>query len=189
MGLFGNVGDAVKRGRNATERSARTASLRIQLNDLLKKRTGLVSQLGASLYEDVRSNPELRKGREALFEGIEQVDAQRKRIEEEIAEIEAAANEARLAAKKYICPRCKTSVGATDLFCMGCGLAIDQVKVGANLATSRADALNCPHCGASVSTGDLFCMECGARLECVEPSSCCLVDCDSASGAKEVDCV
>ena len=163
MGLLDDVGHAMMRGRNATERSARTASLRIQLNDLVKKRTGLLTQLGASLYEEVRTSAELRVGREALFEGIEQVDAQRKRIEEEIAEIEMAANEARLSARRYVCPKCKTSVGASDLFCMGCGLPIDRVKSSSGAGIGPSGHATCANCGSSMEPDARFCTECGTE--------------------------
>ena len=89
-GIFDNFQASLNRGVNAVGRSTQTAQLNMQLKDLLKQRQNLAAQLGASLYEITKDNAEFRVGREAIYDGIAAVDAQRAQIEASIAEIKAA---------------------------------------------------------------------------------------------------
>lgn len=176
MSLFDSVTSVVNRGTAAAGRTSRSARLRIQVGEVAKQRRELVAQLGASLYEEVKDRSEFREGREGLLDGIAALDAQRAQIEAEIAELEAEAEAAQIAARVYACPQCGMRVSETHSFCSGCGLPIAEVKAAArsNDSSSVADGgAACEACGAPMAQDDLFCMKCGAKREVVkeEPDS------------------
>ena len=139
-GIFDNFQASLNRGVNAVGRSTQTAQLNMQLKDLLKQRQNLAAQLGASLYEITKDNAEFRVGREAIYDGIAAVDAQRAQIEASIAEIKAAQAAETASAQRYRCPNCGAMVSATDLFCSGCGTPIDQIKAAAGVSAAPAPA-------------------------------------------------
>lgn len=166
MGLFDSVTSAVNRGTAAAGRTSRTARLKIQAGEIAKQRRELVAQLGASLYEEVRDRPEFREGREELLDGIAAIDSQREQIEAEIAELEAEAEAAQIAARIYTCPRCGMRVSETHSFCSGCGLSIAEVRAAACADAAAGVAgtgVTCAACGAPMAQDDLFCMTCGAK--------------------------
>lgn len=187
MGFLDSVQDSINRAAASTGRATTTMQLKGQIKDVLKRRQQLAAQLGASLYEVTRDNPELRAGREPLFDGIAACDAERAQCEAQIAQLEAEGAAAAAAAQVYTCPRCQARVSATDMFCSGCGLPIAEVKAayaqqqayyapqapagvqGAGGAGAPA-AATCPQCGAPVTPGDAFCMSCGCKLGGAAPA-------------------
>lgn len=171
MGFFESVSNSFNRGVNTVNRSGKTAQLNLQLRNLMSQRQNLAAQLGASLYEDTRHNPELTAGREALYDGIASIDAQRASIEAEIEQLRAEQAAQTAAAQTYRCPRCGSTVAATDLFCMGCGLPIAEVLAGQQTTAPASGGRACPNCGAPLAAGDLFCMNCGTRVEDVPTSA------------------
>lgn len=171
MGLFDNMGSFVRRGTDAAGRAAETANLKMQLNDLMKRRQGLAAQLGASLYEPTKEIQEFRAGREQIYDSIEAIDRQRAALERQLADIEAASQAAQMATVRYTCPRCGSSVYAQDSFCSGCGLPIADVKAMIlNAAPQQApnSGMACPSCGAPINEGDVFCMSCGKALSATD---------------------
>ena len=63
MGLLDDVQSTINRGVAATGRTARVAKLRTQMSEAMKRRQALAAQLGASLYEETKDNPEFgRRG-------------------------------------------------------------------------------------------------------------------------------
>lgn len=171
MGFLDNVQSSINRGMAGANRSANAMKLKSQLSDAMKRRQALAAQLGASLYDVTKGDPSFRTGREALYDGIAAIDVERAGIQAEIERIEAEAQAAQVAATHFACPFCGTSVGASDLFCSGCGkpmadiqaaLAAQQVQVA---APAVAGGPTCPHCGAPINPGDAFCMSCGAKIE------------------------
>lgn len=82
----------------------------------MKRRQALAAQLGASLYDATKDDPTFRAGREAIYDGIAAIDAERAGYQAEIDRIEA---EAQAAAVRYTCPFCGSSVAVSDLFCSG----------------------------------------------------------------------
>lgn len=167
MGFLDNVTSAVNRGTAAAGRASRSTQLKMQQSDLLKQRRDLCGQLGASLYDTARNMPELYQGREALFDAIASIDAQRSAIDAEIQQLEAEAAASQIAYANYRCPRCGANVVGTDLFCGGCGLPIAEVMAGYQQPQQPAAPTGpaCPSCGAPVNPGDAFCMSCGTRIE------------------------
>lgn len=168
MGILDDFSNAVNRGAASAGRAGRSAQIKIQMSDLVKQRQNLAAQLGASLYEATRENEELRVGREQLFDGIAAIDAQRDGLQAELDRIEEEAKQARIAQTAYRCPRCGSTVAATDMFCSGCGLPIAEVKAAHEKPAPAASAAEggrvCPSCGAPVSEGDRFCMSCGTPI-------------------------
>ena len=172
MGFLDNVQSSINRGMAGANRSANAMKLKSQLSDAMKRRQALAAQLGASLYDVTKGDPSFRSGREALYDGIAAIDVERAGIQAEIERIEAEAQAAQVAATHYACPFCGTSVGASDLFCSGCGkpmadiqaaLAAQQVQAAVPVAV--AGGPTCPNCGAPVNPGDAFCMSCGSKIE------------------------
>ena len=166
MGFMDNVTSVVNRGTASVQRTGRSAQLKMQLNDLMKRRRELAAQLGASLYEDTKEMEQLRQGREALFDGIADIDAQRAQVQSELDQLENKAVAQQVAATTYRCPRCGTGVPATDFFCSGCGLPIAEVAQQANQAPAAPDSgIACAKCGAPMAEDDVFCMACGNKRE------------------------
>lgn len=128
MGFLDNIQSSLNRGVAATSRATSTVKLKAQMADALHRRQQLAAQLGASLYEATRDNPELRAGREALYDGIAACDEERARYQEQIDALEAESADAAQAAVTYTCPFCGARVGNDDLFCSGCGKPITEVK-------------------------------------------------------------
>ncbi|MEE1373696.1 MAG: zinc ribbon domain-containing protein [Parolsenella sp.] len=178
MGFLDSLQSSVNSATAAASRATSTLKLKSQMSEALKRRQGYAAQLGASLYEATKDNPELRAGREALFDGIAACDAERAQLQAQIDQIEAEAAAAEAAASYYVCPFCHSRVGATDLFCMGCGkpmaeiqAALAQQQVAAAPAPQpQAAGATCPQCGAPVNPGDAFCMSCGCKLGAPAPA-------------------
>ena len=165
MGLFDNMSAAVNRGTAAAGRTGRTARLRMQLNDLMRQRNELAARLGSSLYEETRTIPHMRAGREDLYDGIAAIDQQRVEIQDRLDEIEREAQAAQEAARVFCCPRCGTRVLGSQGFCSGCGMPVADIRSAASVDVESvvSSGLTCSFCGAPLEEGDVFCMSCGAR--------------------------
>lgn len=175
MSFFDDLQNSINRGVAGANRTGNTIKLKAQLNEAMKRRQTLAAQLGASLYEATKDDPVLRAGREAIYDGIANIDAERAGYQAEIDRIEAEAQAAQAAAVRYTCPFCGSSVAASDLFCSGCGKPMTEIEAAitkqrtSGIATAAASdassSATCPQCGAPVNEGDMFCMSCGAKLE------------------------
>lgn len=169
MGILDNITSSVNKGLAATNRATSTMKLKAQMNDALKRRQNLAAQLGASLYEATKDDENLRKGREALYDGIAACDEERAACQEEIARIESEAQSAAASAATTSCPFCGAKIGASDMFCSGCGKSMDEIRAAS--ASHQSAAPNeytgpvCPSCGAPVQEEDVFCMNCGNKLK------------------------
>ena len=170
MGLFDNMQSALNRGTAAAGRTGRSARLKLQLSELGKQRRDLAAQLGASLYDIVKDDEELRQGRESVIDDIADIDRQRASIEEQLSQIEAEAAAAREAAlavaepeREFTCPNCGAKVPATYKFCTGCGTPIEEIRKVASVSETSGSGRRCVSCGAPLEEGDLFCIACGAR--------------------------
>ena len=167
MGIFDNVSAAVNRGTAATARATRKMKLQGQLGDVNKRRQGLAAQLGASLYEVTKDNPELREGRESLYDGIASCDVERENLQRELAEIEQLAAASAAAVHTFNCCVCGARMSEADLFCSGCGTPVEQARprpVAQTYAAAPQTGPVCPACNAPIEEGDAFCMNCGASL-------------------------
>ena len=158
MGLFDDVTSALNRGKDAAERTGKSARLKLQMNDLMRERRELVAQLGASLYDVVKDNPEFREGREEILDQIASVDERRDSLQVQLDQIDAdaeAAREAAASTQAIVCPNCGTSITSGHAFCTGCGKPVAEIRA--------ASGPVCVSCGAQLQEGDLFCVECGAK--------------------------
>lgn len=165
MGILDNVTAAVNRGTAAAGRSADKLKLNTRINELNKQRQGLAAQLGASLYDATQDDAGLREGREALYDGIAAIDAEREDCKRQIAALEEQAQQAASAASGFTCAVCGAHMGGTDLFCSGCGSPVDKARPAEEAAAAGPSGTTCASCGAPVGDGDLFCMACGAKQE------------------------
>lgn len=179
MSFFDDLQNSINRGVAGANRTGNTIKLKAQLSEALKRRQTLAAQLGASLYEATKDDPTFRAGREAIYDGIAAIDAERAGYQAEIDRIEAEAQAAQTAAVHYTCPFCGSTVAASDLFCSGCGKPMAEIEAAitkqrtSGIATATApdaapdasSAATCPQCGFFINEGDMFCMNCGAKLE------------------------
>lgn len=166
MGLFDSFSSSINRTSTAAGRATAEMRLKRQMEDALRRRQQLATQLGASLYEATKDDPGLRAGREALYDGIAQCDAERRECQRQIEQLHVAAT----TAAYYTCPFCGAKIGTADMFCSGCGKPMAEVQAALGIVASSPAAPAptgpvCPSCGAPVASDDAFCTNCGARLE------------------------
>ena len=172
MGFLDNVTSAVTRGTAAAGRGADKIKLNARISELNKQRQSLAAQLGASLYEATRNDPALRAGREALYDGIARLDAERDVCQSQIRMLEQQANVAANAATGFTCAVCGAHMSGADLFCSGCGTPADKARSAAGVAVPATSAVaagpTCASCGAPLGPDDAFCMSCGTKVEAEE---------------------
>lgn len=164
MGFLDNVTSAVNRGTAAAGRGADKIKLNARIGELNKQRQGLAAQLGASLYEATRNDAALVSGREALYEGIARVDAEREECQRQIAAIDEQAAAAATAAAGFNCAVCGAHMTGADLFCSGCGAPADRARALSAPAPAAPSGPACASCGAPLGEGDMFCMSCGTKV-------------------------
>lgn len=141
MGFLDNVTSAVNRGTAAAGRGADKIKLSARIGELNKQRQALAAQLGASLYEATRNDAALVSGREALYEGIARVDAEREECQRQIAAIdEQAAAPAPSAPSGPACASCGAPLGEGDMFCMACGAKVASA-VSADAGVGEAELI------------------------------------------------
>lgn len=164
MGFLDNVTSAVNRGTAAAGRGVDKIKLNARIGELNKQRQALAAQLGASLYEATRNDAALVSGREALYEGIARVDAEREECQRQIAAIDEQAAAAATAAAGFACAVCGARMTGADLFCSGCGAPADRARAQAAPAPAAPSGPVCASCGAPLGEEDVFCMSCGAKV-------------------------
>lgn len=166
MGFFDNASSLLNKGVANAGRGTKAISLKAQIADLGRSRSALMSQLGESLYEETRSNASFRAGRETIYASIENLDAQRAALQQELAAIEqqmhaeAIAQAAASAASPVVagdrsCQVCGTQLGASDQFCCNCGTHYEPPAVQGRV---------CVACGKTLGPDDAFCMNCGTPV-------------------------
>lgn len=169
MGFFDSVTSTFNRGVAAAGRTGDQVRLKGQMNDANKRRQNLAAQLGASLYDITKDDPNLRLGREALYDGIAAIDAERVQIQAELDRLEREAQAAQIASTHFACPFCGSQLSATDVFCSGCGKPMAEIQAALSSAQMGTPANwggpTCPKCGAAMNVGDMFCMSCGHKLD------------------------
>lgn len=167
MGFLDNVTSAVNRGTAAAGRGADKIKLNARICELNRQRQNLAAQLGASLYEATRGDAALTAGREALYDGIARIDAEREECQRQIAAIDEQAAAAATAATGFACAVCGAHMTGADLFCAGCGTPAEKARAQAPAAPTPAHAAGpaCASCGAPLGAGDMFCMSCGPRWQ------------------------
>lgn len=163
MGFLDNIASTVNRGTESAGRAAEKIKLKNQINEVNKRRQQLAAQLGASLYDATKDNPELRSGRETLYAGIASCDRERSQCQSKIDELDAMAQAATAAATTFKCSVCGAAMSGSDLFCSGCGTPVGKAS-GGSIAGAPSGPV-CSNCGASISDDDAFCMSCGAKIE------------------------
>ncbi|WP_242369453.1 zinc-ribbon domain-containing protein [Adlercreutzia muris] len=173
MGFLDNVTSAVNRGTAAAGRGADKIKLNARIGELNRQRQNLAAQLGASLYEATRGDAALTAGREALYDGIARIDAEREECQRQIAAIDEQAAAAATAATGFACAVCGAHMTGADLFCAGCGTPAEKARAQAPAAPTPAPAAGpaCASCGAPLGAGDMFCMSCGAKVAALAVSA------------------
>lgn len=175
MGFLDDIQSSLNKGVAATERAATTVKLKAQLSDFARRRQDLAAQLGASLYEITKDDPELRVGRESLYDAIASLDSQRASVQAQIEELERQAQAEALAAMTVTCPFCGMQLKREDHFCIGCGKSMAEITAALVPSAPQtppapispdfaAETVSCPVCHAPVQAGDAFCMSCGTPL-------------------------
>ena len=173
MGFLDDVQASLNRGVAGANRGVESLKIKNQMNDAMKRRQQLAGQLGASLYEVTKDDPTFRTGREQLYDGIAQIDAERASLQAQLDEIERQNAASQQTATVVVCPFCHTRISASDMFCAGCGKSMAEIMAASNTAAPAAaptpaapvEGPVCPKCGAPVNEGDAFCMSCGQKLD------------------------
>lgn len=158
MGLFDSVTSAVNRGTESAGRAAERVKINNKLNEITKRRQQLTSQLGASLYLATKDDATLREGREELYNAIAACDAEREQCQERLSQLTAMND----VAESFRCTVCGAKMTGADLFCSGCGTAIDQARPVSAIASQNMK--KCVSCGALMEAEDAFCMSCGSSV-------------------------
>ncbi|WP_165043191.1 MULTISPECIES: zinc ribbon domain-containing protein [unclassified Adlercreutzia] len=126
MNLLDSMSAALSRGTNVADRAAKNLKYEVRLREITRERQSLAAQLGASLYEDTKDDPDMRAGRERLYDGIAALDIEREQVRAQIANLaEQAQTEAQ---QSPLCPFCGSRVAGDHLFCSGCGRSIDDIR-------------------------------------------------------------
>lgn len=142
---FGRVGKDQGLAVNST--ADEVGDIEKQLTSLSEQRRDLMGDLGESLYEVVLSNRELLEGRESIVQRIQELDRQKKALEDEREELEKQKLNA--IATSEVCPQCGYPLVRDALFCVNCGVRLRR----------------CDSCGSVVSSNQRFCATCGHRLQ------------------------
>jgi|GEM_PF-4248802 len=103
----------------------RSEELRIRSDELATKRTNLAADLGALVYEETKTNPRARRGREVLYDGIASIDREQAEIAEELKQLDARHRREDEPVPLY-CPFCGKPVTAEAVFCPQCGTRLQQ---------------------------------------------------------------
>lgn len=169
MGFLDSIQGAMNRSTAAAGRGVDKMKLNNRISEIQKQRQALLGQLGASLYEQTKTDPVLRAGREALYDGIDALDVERAQCLAEIARIEEEARAAEVAAATLRCTQCGSVVYGTDMFCSTCGKRVDEIRAELAAASTQyapaASGLACTNCGNPVGEDDMFCSSCGKRVD------------------------
>ena len=165
MSIFDSATELCNKGMSVVNRGSRAASLAIKEADLQRQREQACAALGASVFEDIRNNAEIRASREDLFAAIESLDEQLAKVaeEKEVLEAEKRAAEAAAAAAAAApetCAACGAKLLEGASFCSNCGTKVPEPNTEAPAESSAV----CPNCGTALSAGAAFCGNCGTKL-------------------------
>lgn len=167
--------------------------LRERVEELSRIRQGYAVQLGSSLFEATKNDPDLRWGRESLYDGIADCDSEREAIlvriaslqnsaevvpegvpvdiEEGMVEEDAVPVEPDVIVDESIVREELKDASPEDTTSIPLDQTVIRPLVHAPLAdvppasdSNTPSEPTCPQCGAVVSATDKFCMNCGASL-------------------------
>lgn len=118
----------------------RAEELRIRSDELAAKRANLTSDLGALVYEETKTNPRARQGREVLYDGIAAIDREQEKIAEELKQLDARHRRDDAADARY-CPFCGKPVTPEAIFCPQCGtrLAAEDRRISTASLTGQLE--------------------------------------------------
>lgn len=136
------------------ERNRKINLVKQQIRDLQSQEAQTISALSAqvlALYEaGTLTQPELV----SLCRGVDEVRAQIREQEAELAQIQPLQPQA---ADDAQCPHCGASVVAGATFCQTCGGRVEK-------EVKPAPVRFCVHCGAQLRQGARFCPKCGQTV-------------------------
>lgn len=174
MGFLDNASNLLNRGVANAGRGTKVISLKAQIADLGRSRNSLMAQLGESLYEETRTNDVFRNSREGLYASIENLDAQRAALQQELASVEQQMRPTPViqpaaptgfvaggAPAARACSQCGSLMGPDDQFCFNCGARYESPAERGRV---------CAACGSALGPDDAFCMSCGQPVQ-AEPTA------------------
>lgn len=165
MDITNGLNDFFSRGGDTLNRALKANQLRMQISELASRRNGICAELGASLYYETSQLDEFRLGREALYEEIAQIDAQRAELERQVKELSAKPMPyAAPSAPTLVCQNCGTPMSPGSRFCTECGTPVSEPKAPEQPEIVAQASTVCPHCGSPYEAGEVFCAKCGKRL-------------------------
>ncbi len=174
MGFLDNASNLLNKGVANAGRGTKVISLKAQIADLGRSRNSLMAQLGESLYEETRTNDAFRNSREGLYASIENLDAQRAALQQELASVEQQMRPTPViqpaaptgfvaggAPAARACSQCGSPMGSDDQFCFNCGARYEPPAERGRV---------CAACGSVLGPDDAFCMSCGQPVQ-AEPAA------------------
>lgn len=182
MGFFDSAKNtlqgAANRGGAAAQRAARNVQIQLELDNLRQRRTVAAAEFGASVYEALDSFPGLREGRQDLIDSIAALDVKQKQLEDELAEIAAASEEAARTRNEAMSQARETMSAAMSQARESMGAAVTTARETVNGYTKGVSAPKtvpdgmfvCTKCGELVAEGDSFCMGCGSPVAEIKPA-------------------
>ena len=176
MGVLDDLSNTFTKGTVVVERNARILVLKTKIGEAQSRRSSAVSALGADLYQQFYNNPEVRAGREQLFDNVTNCDneiadlqAQVRRLEAEAASAtsEIPMNQAyqNRAAQQVVCPSCGSTLSVGARFCHACGA---QVPVPAPAADPAPVVTPTPETEVAPTAEPVTAPECAREPEMVE---------------------
>lgn len=153
MGFFDNFGSKLSKMGNSISSQASTSlestSLSSENRNLTTEINTIFRKIGEEVYASHKNgtDPELTDYFARLGELEDQIESNRKRIEE---------------LKSYIkCPNCGKSIAPDSEFCPFCGMPLAAAEQNQE---QSGDTQYCPNCGQPMIPGTVFCTSCGYRL-------------------------
>ena len=166
MGFLDTAGNLIDQGVAGAKKGTKTISLKTQIGEVAKRREANCAQFGATVYEQMRNNPEFRASHEAFFASIESLDAQIDALKSELAFLENPPQGAPMPAdQSYPAPgfadQSQPVPAQPDIAPQ---VAVPIISDAAPAPAAVAAGKPCTSCGFLNPQESMFCGECGAKL-------------------------
>ena len=156
MGFLDGANDLLNQKTAAVSQAVKSGALGSQLKELERQKDTAMSRLGAALYPMFRNSKEVREPNQALFDCIENIEAQIRSVQYDIDAINR--QKMIVSSTGSVCPKCGQVVSSDSAFCPSCGNKIEATRAESAIGNS------CPKCGSPLEEGQAFCMLCGHRI-------------------------
>lgn len=150
-----DLGKKITFASNSLSQKARNVSevsgLKGQINAEQTKINNYFQSLGKQYYDhaDEYQIPELKELVDLIKESEQKIDS----INRRIFELENA----------RVCPNCGIQIQEGTIYCIGCGVRLDDYMTQSRSKESAPPARHCVACGAVIPDFAVFCTKCGTK--------------------------